>query len=87
MTDKSVKPMTKDERERIDRICIYSSDFACTTTALKKMMFLLDNYNFEAVIISIDLATSLIISLVHQMQPSNNKNKLRVRMPRLRQSA
>ena len=47
MTDKSVKPMTKDERERIDRICIYSSDFACTTTALKKMMVLLDNYNFD----------------------------------------
>lgn len=47
MTDTGVKPMTKDERERVDRICIYSSDFACTTTALKKMMFLLDNYNFD----------------------------------------
>ncbi len=39
--------MTKAEREHVDRICIYSSDFACTTTALKKIMFLIDNYNFD----------------------------------------
>lgn len=47
MTDTCVKTMTKDERDRADRVCIYSSDFACTTIALKKMMFLLDNYNFD----------------------------------------